>query len=74
MNHIKEVHTKEITMTIDNITEAVTQKQSMEKCLKSTEHIRRGIPSECQEAITLKSHVPIGFLPGTHCTSQDHPP
>ena len=80
MNNIKEVHTKEIIITGDNITEAVAQKQSTERCLKSTVHICRETPtpthksSESQEAITLKSQVPMGVLPGTHRTSQEHPP
>ena len=80
MNNIKVVHTKETIMTSDNITEAVIQKLSTERCLKSTEHTRRESPtptyksSESQDAITLKSQVPIGALPGTHRTSQEYPP
>ena len=79
VNNIKVVHTKETIMTSNNITEAVTQKQSTERCLKSTEHTRRETPtptcksSESQEAITLKSQVPIGAVPGTHRTSREHP-
>ena len=80
MNNIKGVRTKEIIMTGDSTTGAITQKQSTEKCLKSTEHIRRETPtptcksSESQEAITLKPHVPTDVLPETYRTSQEHPP
>ena len=79
MNNIKVVHTKETIMTSNNNTKGVTQKQSTERCLKNTEQARRETPSptckpiESQEAITLKSQVPIGALPGTHRTSQEHP-
>ena len=80
MNSIKVVHIKETIMTSNNIAEAITQKQSTERCLICTEHTRRETPtptgksSESQEAITLKLKVPIGALHGTRRTSQEHPP
>ena len=80
MNNINVVHTKETIMKNNKITEAATEKQSAERCLKSTEHTRRETPtptcksSESQEAITLRSQIPIGTLSGAHRTSQEHPP
>ena len=80
MNNIRVVQTKEAIMTSNNITEAITQKQSTERYLKSTGNNRRETPtptcksSESQEAITLKSQVSIGALPGIQRASQEHPP
>ena len=77
-SNVKVVHKKETIMLSNNITEAVTQKQSTERCPKSTEHTRKEITtsfckfSEYQVAITLKSQVPIGALPGIHSTSLEH--
>ena len=77
-SNVKVVHKKETIMLSSNITEAVTQKQSTERCPKSTEHTRKETTtsfckfSESQVAITLKSQVPIGALPGIHSTSLEH--